>query len=125
MENEINGVKIQRLPTMGRPMSIKTRKQGRTTCLDSLKDWNPSFQKKKKKRRIKLADIFRAIKNLEFYAEPNQLAFVHSVESQFRHGKIITQKQITVLIRIRTSLQIKKKKSLSDVKDSHKEKPLS
>lgn len=37
-EDEINGVKIQRLPTVGSPYSIKTIKQGRRLSIsDTLK----------------------------------------------------------------------------------------
>lgn len=37
MDDEyINGIKIQRLPTYGNALSIKTRKQGRTKSIDSI-----------------------------------------------------------------------------------------
>lgn len=32
-EYEENGIKIQRLPTYGQPLSVKTRKQGRTPAV--------------------------------------------------------------------------------------------
>ena len=35
-EETLDGVKIQKLPTYGRPYSIKTRKQGRRGAIDGL-----------------------------------------------------------------------------------------
>ena len=60
MEDEIDGVKIQRLPTYGSPYSIKTRKQGRRGSIDGILTaeqnalgqdcYKPRFKKRRKKQ---------------------------------------------------------------------------
>lgn len=50
-EYEENGIKIQRLSTYGRPLSVKTRKQGRTPAVVYVT--NPKRKKKSKYKGAK------------------------------------------------------------------------